>query len=78
MVVRPTANKKDLAGTKRDRETAKHFADVPENDYELKCCFCNTSRTLKGGQPRHRPDKMFRCTYIEQRCKRKKGKSRTR
>jgi len=68
VVVRPIT----LTGTKRGLETAENLDAVPENDYELKCCFCNTSRTLKGGVLRHQPDQLFRCMHINERCKRRK------
>ena len=68
VVVKPIT----LTGTKRGLETAENLDAVPEHDYELMCCFCNTQRTLKGGVLRHQADKPFRCTYINERCKRRK------
>lgn len=68
VVVKPIT----LTGTKRGLETAENLDAVPEHDYELKCCFCKTPRTLKGGVLRNQADKPFRCTYINERCKRRK------
>ena len=71
VVVRQAPNIIKLS-SQRSQEALAIIAAVPENDYQLKCCFCKTSRTLKGGVLRHQPDQPFRCIFNNERCTRKK------
>lgn len=71
VVVRQAPNIIKLS-SQRSQEALAIIAAVPESDYQLKCCYCKTSRTLKGGVLRHQPNKPFRCTYINERCLKRK------